>query len=123
MAPRWTCCSDGSAWGGGRGGGHIPGGFLNAGDHLREALRRECLREVGVEVSVGDLLGVFEDVFAGSPIISIVYVCRVASGAPRAADIVDEVRWFRVSETDETPEIAYLAVREALATLRAQAAG
>lgn len=93
----------------------IPGGFLNAGDHVLDALRRECLREVGVAVAPEGLLGVFEDVFVGSPIISIVYVCRIVSGEPRAADILDEVRWFPLMET---PEIAYAAVREALETLQ-----
>jgi ADP-ribose pyrophosphatase YjhB (NUDIX family) len=93
----------------------IPGGFLNADDHLHDALRRECLREVGVEVEVGDLLGVFEDVFLGAPIISIVYVCRIIGGEPRAADIVDDVRWFAI---DDPPAVAYAAVRDALAELR-----
>jgi len=98
----------------GKGRWDIPGGFLNAADRLQDALRRECLREVGVEVAIGGLLGVFEDEFAGSRIISIVYVCHIASGEPRAADIVDEVAWFSVGAT---PDIAYPAVREALAVL------
>ncbi|MEX2246128.1 MAG: NUDIX domain-containing protein [Dehalococcoidia bacterium] len=93
----------------------LPGGFLNAGDRLYDALRRECLREMGVDVEVGDLLGVFEDVFAGSRIISIVYVCGVASGEPRGADIIDEARWFPIRDT---PPAAYPAVAEALAALR-----
>lgn len=98
-----------------RGRWDIPGGFLNADDRLHDALRRECLREVGVEVAIGELLGVFEDEFAGSRIVSIIYVCRIASGHPRAADIVDRVAWFPVNET---PDIAYPAVRDALAVLR-----
>lgn len=93
----------------------IPGGFLNADDRLHDALRRECLREVGVHVEIGDLLGVFEDVFAGAPIISIIYICRIESGEPRAADIVDRVAWFPVQEP---PDVAYPAVREAIAALR-----
>ncbi|MBI5288830.1 MAG: NUDIX hydrolase [Chloroflexi bacterium] len=99
----------------GKGRWDIPGGFLNADDRLHDALRRECLREMGVDVAIGELLGVFEDEFAGSRIISIIYVCRIASGEPRAADIVDEVAWFPI---DQTPEIAYPAVRDALASLR-----
>jgi 8-oxo-dGTP diphosphatase len=101
--------------GAGKGRWDIPGGFLNADDHLLDALRRECLREVGLEIAPVELLGVFEDVFAGSPIISIVYVCRIVSGEPRAADIVDEVAWFPV---DATPEVAYQAVQDALSALR-----
>lgn len=93
----------------------LPGGFLNAEDRLGEALRRECLREMGVEVEAGDLLGVFEDVFAGSRIVSIVYVCRVISGEPRGADIIDEARWFPLTAT---PPVAYEAVAQAIAAMR-----
>ena len=93
----------------------LPGGFLNADDRLRDALRRECLREMGIEVEVRDLLGVFEDVFAGRRIISIVYICGVVSGEPRGADIIDEARWFPLLDT---PPVAYAAVGEAIAVMR-----
>jgi NAD+ diphosphatase len=95
----------------------LPGGFLNADDRLRDALRRECLREMGIEVEVRDLLGVFEDVFGGNRIISIVYVCGVLSGEPRGADIIDEARWFPIRDT---PPVAYPAVGDAIATMRAR---
>jgi ADP-ribose pyrophosphatase YjhB (NUDIX family) len=95
----------------------LPGGFLNADDRLHDALRRECKREMDIEVSVGELLGVFEDEFAGSRIVSIVYLCTVVSGKPRGADIIDEARWFRI---DATPPVAYASVGEAMATLRAR---
>jgi len=95
----------------------LPGGFLNADDHLHAALRRECLREMGIEVEVGDVLGVFEDTFAGSRIISIVYVCIVVSGEPRGADIIDDARWFPLGDT---PPVAYPAVAEAIAAMRAR---
>lgn len=95
----------------------LPGGFLNADDRLRDALRRECRREMDIDVEAGDLLGVFEDVFEGSRMISIVYICGLVSGEPRGADIIDEVRWFPLRET---PPVAYPAVGEAIATLRAR---
>jgi ADP-ribose pyrophosphatase YjhB (NUDIX family) len=95
----------------------LPGGFLNAGDRLRPALERECLREMGVTVDVGDLLGVFEDQFAGARIISIVYVCRITAGTPHAADIIDDVRWFPLQAQ---PDAAYAAVAEAIDALRAR---
>jgi ADP-ribose pyrophosphatase YjhB (NUDIX family) len=100
-------------------GWDIPGGFLNADDRLHAALRRECLREYGVHVEIGDLLGAFEDEYLGARIVSLIYMCRVTSGEPRAADIVDRVAWFPL---DATPPIAYAAVRDALAALRARIA-
>jgi ADP-ribose pyrophosphatase YjhB (NUDIX family) len=93
----------------------IPGGFLNADDRVRPALERECLREMGVDVEVVELLGAFEGDFAGTHTVSLVYVCRVRSGRPHAADIVDEVAWFAL---DAIVDTAYPAVADALDALR-----
>ena len=98
----------------------MPGGFLNIDDQLHAALRRECLREMGVEVQVGELLGAFEDEFYGSRIVSLVYVCRINSGEPRAADIIDDVRWFGMGDVVEA---ASPAVAEALEALRRRVLG
>jgi 8-oxo-dGTP diphosphatase len=86
----------------------LPGGFLNAGDRIHEALVRECHREMDIGVRVGDLLGVFEeDSFYDIPLISIVFVCSIVAGTPRAADLIDEVRWFPI---DAPPQLAYPCV-------------
>ena len=106
--------------GDGRLGWDLPGGFLNADDRLHDALRRECLREMAVEVEIGDLLGAFEDDFYGARIVSLVYVCTIAAGEPRAADIIDGVGWFGMAAL---PEPASPAVREALEALRRRVLG
>lgn len=97
----------------------LPGGFLNAEDRLNGALRRECRREMGIDVRVGELLGVFEDEIFGSRIISIVYLCTIESGEPYGADIIDDARWFPIGAT---PALAYAGVGAALAALQARVA-
>ena len=86
---------DGSGW-------DLPGNFLNATDMIEPALRRECQREMGVEVEVGELLCACEDVFRGIPIVTLVYLCGVRAGEPRPADLIDEVRWFPITTPPET---------------------
>ena len=81
--------SDGSGW-------DLPGNFLNATDMIEPALQRECRREMDIEVEVGELLGAYEDMFRGIAIVTLVYLCRVRSGEPRPADLIDEVRWFPI---------------------------
>jgi ADP-ribose pyrophosphatase YjhB (NUDIX family) len=103
--------------GGSGGKWDLPGGYLNADDRLHDALRRECRREMGIDVSVGDLLGVFEGEHLGKRIISIVYVCSIVSGEPFGADIVDEARWFPIGDT---PPLAYAVVEGAIEALRAR---
>lgn len=93
----------------------MPGGFLNSRDRLHPALKRECLREMGVEVTIEELLGAFEDDFYGSRIVCLVYICRIAGGGPQAADIIDDVRWFAMTDVIEP---ASPAVADALEALR-----
>jgi 8-oxo-dGTP diphosphatase len=104
--------ADGSA----KGPWDIPGGFLNAQDHLHDALIRECRREMGIEVRVGEVLGAFdEDTFHGIPLVTIVYVCTIAGGDPRPADLIDDVRWFALREP---PQLAWPSITEAVAALQ-----
>ncbi|MEX0749575.1 MAG: NUDIX domain-containing protein, partial [Dehalococcoidia bacterium] len=92
-----------------------PGNFLNAGDGIEDALVRECRREMGIEVGVEEIVGAFEDEYAGAPIVTLVYRCRIASGEPRAADIIEDVAWFGL---DALPEIAFASIARALDVLR-----
>ena len=98
----------------------LPGGFLNDDDRLHDALRRECQREMGVEVAVDDLLGAFEDDFYGSRIVSWCTSARIVGGQPRAADIINGVEWFAMTAL---PEPASPAVGEALEALRRRVLG
>ncbi len=40
----------------------LPGGLVDVGEKLEEAVRREVREECGIEVAVGPLLGVFEPI-------------------------------------------------------------
>jgi 8-oxo-dGTP diphosphatase len=93
----------------------IPGGFLNAGDRIEPALIRECRREMGIEVTVGDLVGAFEGMFYDIPMVDLIYACTIVSGEPRAADLIDAVRWFPLSAP---PELALPLVGDAIDVLR-----
>ena len=92
-----------------------PGGFLSVGDHIETALIRECRREMGIEVVVGERVGAFEGMFYDIPIVTLIYPCTIASGEPRAADLIDEVRWFPLSDP---PPLALEIEREAMDMLR-----
>ncbi len=100
--------SDGSGW-------DLPGNFLNATDMIEPALQRECRREMNIEVEVGELLGAYEGVFRGRAIVTLVYLCRLRTGEPWPADLIDEVRWFPI--VTPTP-IAPAAGRRAVAEVR-----
>jgi 8-oxo-dGTP diphosphatase len=74
----------------------IPGGFIDYGERAEDAARREMREELGVDVDLVVLLGVYSDP-ARDPrghTISTVYVGR-ASGTPHAGDDAADVAVFR----------------------------
>jgi ADP-ribose pyrophosphatase YjhB (NUDIX family) len=82
----------------------IPGGFLEEGEHPLDGLRRELREETGLEVEPLEFLGVWMDRYGGDSTaeatLNLYWTARVESGEARAADDVDDLRWF---ERDELP--------------------
>jgi 8-oxo-dGTP diphosphatase len=68
--------------------GHaLPGGFVDIGECVEDALKREMKEEVQLEVEIVDLLGVYSNPKRDSRFhtVSIVYICK-AEQNPVAAD-------------------------------------
>jgi 8-oxo-dGTP diphosphatase len=82
----------------------IPGGALEMGETLRQAVAREALEETGLVIEVGELLGVFDRILrdAGGRIryhyVLIDFLCRRIAGEPQAAGDAAEARWFTRGE-------------------------
>ena len=64
----------------------LPGGFVEVGERVEEALLREMEEETGLKVEILRLLGVYSDPRRDPRFhaVSVVFVCR-AVGEPRAA--------------------------------------
>lgn len=82
----------------------LPGGVLECGETLREAVAREAREETGLTVEAGELLGVYERVTrdeAGGVryhYVLIDYLCRPAGGELKAGTDAADVRWFAPEE-------------------------
>lgn len=77
----------------------VPGGTLEPGEYLSDAVRREVLEETGVEIEVGDLLGILE--WASDPHYVILdYVATPSADVttPRPGDDASEARWVPLDE-------------------------
>lgn len=85
----------------GRGLWSVPGGRLEPGEYLNAAVAREVKEETGLDVSVGDLLGILEVV--GDPHYVILdFVATVDVGAvPRPGGDVADVRWVPLEEVSK----------------------
>ena len=100
----------------GRGLWTFPGGFVDLGESVAQAARRETQEELGIDVNLGALVGVYSR--ADERVVLIVYGA-LALGRPRATPEAVEVRAFGL---DEIPwhELAFwsteLALRDAFGT-------
>lgn len=100
-----------------------PGGFMDPDEDPPAAIRRELREELGVEVAVGDLVGIYADRYdeTGEPTLNIYHTATIRAGIPRPASDVSGLGWFPL---DALPEpIAFRNNRQALAALAALTCG
>ena len=78
----------------------LPGGVLECGESLREAVAREAREETGLVVETGEMLGVYERVIRGDAgrvryhFVLIDFLCRPVGGELLAGSDAADVRWF-----------------------------
>jgi ADP-ribose pyrophosphatase YjhB (NUDIX family) len=105
-----------------RGKWDLPGGFVEAGEHPLDALRRELREEAGVDVEPLDLAAIEMDVYGdddGSPwTLNLYWEARLVSGDPRPDDDVAELRWFAPEELPADDELAFRVNARVLARYR-----
>ncbi len=93
----------------------MPGGVLECGETLREAVVREAREETGLVVETGEMLGVYERVIRGDEgrvryhYVLIDFLCRPVGGDLQAGSDAAEVRWFT---RDELPALNLAPRRE-----------
>jgi len=85
-----------------RGLWEFPGGSVEFGETLVDALKREVREEYGVEIEVGELLDVVDHMLpeAGQHWVSPTFLCRLRSGEPaiREPGKCAEIGWFAPDE-------------------------
>ena len=85
----------------------LPGGAVETGERLEEAMRREVQEETGLLVRVESIATVFERIMPDASgvceyhYVLIDFICRVEGGVLTAGTDSRKAQWFRVSELGE----------------------
>jgi 8-oxo-dGTP diphosphatase len=84
----------------------VPGGRVEPGESVRDAVRREVLEETGLRVLLSGLAGVVERPGPDGVVYVIEdFYARLEAGTDpddvRAGDDADEVGWFHVEQLDD----------------------
>lgn len=71
-----------------------PGGMVDSGETVKDAVLREVAEEVNLKVRIIDLVGIYDDPDRDprGHIISITYLCEYVSGTLRAQDDAKAVK-------------------------------
>jgi ADP-ribose pyrophosphatase YjhB (NUDIX family) len=90
----------------------LPAGFVDADEHPRVAAAREVLEETGLDVTVGDVIDVWDG--GGGASFFLAFHAEVTGGTLAAADDVEDARFFAL---DSLPSLAFESTLEVVRRL------
>jgi len=97
----------------------LPGGKVEFGERLADAVRREIVEELGVDIALTRSLGFVEMLVDDQHWVSPIYEATIRSGEPsnREPTKHEAIVW---ADVDAPPAPLAIAAREALARLKAE---
>ncbi len=102
-----------------RGLWEFPGGAVEFGERLTDALKREMREEYGIEVEIGELLDVADHILPeeGQHWVSPSFICKIVTGKPVICEKAKctEIGWFAL---EQVPDDLSLVTRLNLAHYR-----
>ena len=80
----------------------LPGGFVNEGEAVEDAFRREVFEETALEVEPIDILGVYSDPNRDprKHTLSVVFIGLILGGSEKAGDDASGLEWVDLAGLD-----------------------
>jgi ADP-ribose pyrophosphatase YjhB (NUDIX family) len=91
----------------GQGKWSIPGGLVELGENVQDAMIRETKEEVGLDVEAVKLMDVFDSVTLDDQgrvqyhFVVVNYLARIVGGTVRTTSDISEARWVPVEEVEK----------------------
>jgi len=81
----------------------LPGGFVNEGETIEEAIVREVYEETSLEVHPIEILGVYSDPTKDprGHMLTVVFIVLVVRGNPTTGDDINEISWMPINKIND----------------------
>ena len=81
----------------------LPGGFVDYGEKVEDAAKREAYEELSVKVEPIDILGVYSDPNRDprGHIMSVTFIVRITEGDIKSNDDAAEFKWIDLEEVEK----------------------
>ncbi|MCP8317012.1 MAG: NUDIX hydrolase [archaeon] len=82
----------------------LPGGLVNLGERIRDAIKREVEEEVGLKVDVVKIVDVFDSIEYDDKgrvrfhYVIVGFMVKPIGGEARGSEEASQVKWFKVEE-------------------------
>ncbi len=102
---------------------NLPGGHLEFGEALIQGAKRETMEEIGVEIEIQGLIGVYTG-FGKNHYLNFVFSGKILNETPRAnKDEINDFGWYSVDEIMKVPEHQILNPKKLKKILAAHRSG